>query len=601
MSAQIQSWIHSLEEGAGARYLRWICVASVLAGLAVLYDTLAFRNLSCPEAMEAAQLARNLSEGKGYTTQVIRPFSAALLQEHRPDHSPMLKTPHPDLVNPPLYPVLLAGVLKTADTLLQPDGGIYTMPQRGFRVHRADMAVAVFNQVLFLLSAGLLFRIAARLFDRQVAWVSAVVFLGSELFWKFSVSGLGISLLVLITLAIAWVLVRMEEGARSGMRPTILILLAAALGGLAGAGALTRYAYGWILVPALLFFVWFCGPRPGRLCAAALAVFLACLAPWAARNMRVCGVPFGLATFAPAQGTRVFPSDRLERTLDAKSVWKTPPMECLRKLAGNTRDLIKDDLPRSAGSWAAVWFLAGLMSPFRGLGAVRLRRFMLAGLGVFILVQALCRTALSDESLVVNSENLLVLLAPLALMFGVSFFFVLLDSLELPTRFLRLGAISLFAGAVSLPLIGALLPPRVSPVSYPPYYPPMLRSLSVWMDPQDLVMTDVPWAVAWYGRRQAILPTINWKKDFFAVSDFMKPVHALYLTPRTTDTQFISTWVKGEEQNWCKFLFEIISKSEVPSGFPLRYSPVGFLFPEQVLLTDVERWKFKNDQPLTAP
>ena len=59
-------------------------------GLAVLaivlliggYNWRAFKNMATQEAMDAAQLARNLAQGKGYTTLFIRPFSMYLVKKH---------------------------------------------------------------------------------------------------------------------------------------------------------------------------------------------------------------------------------------------------------------------------------------------------------------------------------------------------------------------------------------------------------------------------------------------------------------------------------------------------------------------------------------
>ena len=50
--------------------------------LAVLYDLRAYRNFSTPEAMDTAQLARNIADGKGYTTSFIRPLSLYLVQRN---------------------------------------------------------------------------------------------------------------------------------------------------------------------------------------------------------------------------------------------------------------------------------------------------------------------------------------------------------------------------------------------------------------------------------------------------------------------------------------------------------------------------------------
>src|SRR6187551_3011073 len=104
--AGLQEWIHTLEEGRGARVIKIAFALFGFVALALLYDFRCFKNFYAPEAMDAAQLARNISEGKSYTTQVVRPLSIHLLQNHRADHDALLKTAHPDLANPPVYPTV---------------------------------------------------------------------------------------------------------------------------------------------------------------------------------------------------------------------------------------------------------------------------------------------------------------------------------------------------------------------------------------------------------------------------------------------------------------------------------------------------------------
>ena len=57
----IQKLIHTLETGRGTRYLWFIALGLAIVGLAFLYDGRAYRNLATQEAMDSAQLARNLS------------------------------------------------------------------------------------------------------------------------------------------------------------------------------------------------------------------------------------------------------------------------------------------------------------------------------------------------------------------------------------------------------------------------------------------------------------------------------------------------------------------------------------------------------------
>jgi hypothetical protein len=190
----------------------------------------------------------------------------------------------------------------------------------------------------------------------------------------------------------------------------------------------------------------------------------------------------------------------------------------------------------------------------------------------------------------VNSENLLVLLVPLVFIYGVSFFFIFLEQMRLPVTQLRYVVIAVFAALSCLPMISNLWSSRTMPVVYPPYYPPDIQQGAGWMRENELMMSDVPWAVAWYGNRQCVWLTLNTQSDFFAINDDMKPVLALYLTPATMDGKFVSDWVRAGEQSWGSFIIQAVVQNQIPQGFPLKNAPTGFL-PERLFLTDRERWR----------
>ena len=199
--AGVQEWIHKLEEGEGTRLIKIGTLVLVLVAVVVVYDFREYRNFSTQEAMDLAQLGRNIAEGRGFTTRFIRPVSVHLLQKHRADRNPRLNGEHPDLANPPVYPLLLAGLMKglpfeykIADT-------------NEFSRFQPEVLIACFNQALFFGAAFLVFCLARKLFDTGVAWVTALVFLGSNLFWRFSVSGLPTIFLVVIFLGVVWSLV----------------------------------------------------------------------------------------------------------------------------------------------------------------------------------------------------------------------------------------------------------------------------------------------------------------------------------------------------------------------------------------------------------
>jgi 4-amino-4-deoxy-L-arabinose transferase-like glycosyltransferase len=383
---------------------------------------------------------------------------------------------------------------------------------------------------------------------------------------------------------------KIEEMAREPQpRMNRLLGLVAAAGVLTGMGALTRYAFGWTIIPVIAFLILFSGQKKVLHTLVALGAFVLVLAPWVIRNFAVSGTPFGTAGFAAVETTLLFPQFQLERAIHpdfGHLVWLKP---YLYKLTDNGLDIFNNQLPRLGGSWATLLFWAGLLLSFKSVAVRRLRYFLLFCLGTFVVVQALGQTQLSVESPEVNSENLLVLLAPLVFIYGASFFLTLLEQIQLPAFQLRYVVIFGFVVIACLPM-RVLLGGKTSPVTYPPYYPPDLQQTAGWMNENELMMSDVPWAVAWYGQHQCVWLTLNTQDDFNAVNDWMKPVQALYLTPETMDGRFVSDWVKARDNSWGSFILEVMKQSQIPPGFPLRIAPKGFL-PERLFLTDRERWK----------
>ena len=605
---RLQEWIHKFEVGEGTRTVRLALALLALLALATLYDLREYRNFSTAEAMDAAQLARNIAEGKGYTTLFVRPLSLSLVERRqvqlslRTNDFALLKSGHPDLANPPLYPLLLAGLLKA----LRPD---YRISQQTvahgnpFFRYRPEQFIGFFNQALFLFAILLVFRLARRLFDATVAWISALLLAGSDLFWRFSVSGLSTMLLVVIFLGLVWCLALMEQASReTGQRGVWFAAMALLTGLLVGAGALTRYSFGWLMVPVLAFFALYLNQRRAILCLVSCFAFAAVLAPWLARNYHWAGTPFGTAGYAVAEDTLPFPGNRLERTLKADS-GEVAFSDYCRKLLVNVSGVFQNELPKLGGSWISAFFLVGLLVPFVSKTLGRLRIFLLLCLGVLLVVQALGRTHLSADSPEINSENLLILLAPPVFIYGAGMYSLLLDRLDLPFPPWRHVVTGLFVMLNCASLVFTLLPPREYPLAFPPYFPPWIQQFGSWMEEKELVMSDMPWAMAWYGRRQSVWTTLNVQDrrrddDFFAINDLRKPIHALYLTSLSLDARFHSQMLKSREGTWEKFLLDCLATTNgLPAGFPLKRAPTGgYLANGQLFLTDWPRWAAHSEQ-----
>jgi hypothetical protein len=604
----LQDAIHKLEVGGGSRLTRVGLAVLAIVFLVVVYNWRAFRNMSTQEAMDAAQVGRNLAEGKGYSTLFVRPFSIYLVKKHnmqkgasadRSADAAMIKGMHPDLANPPVYPVFLAGLLKVAnfDYAVSATSPFWSYNGRFWR-YKPDFVIGLVNQMILFGVIALTFFLARKLFDRPVAWLTAGLLLGCELLWRFSVSGLSTMLLMLIFVGLAWMLVLLEEEIREPKRGAYGgVALAAGVGVVIALGCLTRYSFGWLIIPAVAYLIIFGGARRFAFVASAFAAFLVLLSPWLVRNYHLSGTLFGVQSYAVLENTMLFPENRLQRSLDPDI--KIYLMPLWIKLITNLRLIVQNDLPKLGGSWLSAFFLVGFLIHFRSPAIRRLRYFLLMALGVFVIAQALGRTALTEDSPELNSENLLVLMTPFMIMYGVSLFFLLLDLIELPAVVLRYMIIGLFSALVCLPMILAFLPPKTIPVAYPPYYPPAIQTIAGWLKEKELTMSDVPWAVAWYGDRQSIWLTLKCKPDakdissrenFFEVNDYLKPIAILYLTPQTMDARFLSQWLRAGEQSWGLFIVESMVRKKVPDDFPLSETQNGWM-PEQLMLADWQRWR----------
>ena len=693
----IHDIIHKLELGSGHRILKIGVAVVSLVALALFYNMAAFQNFATPEAMDAAQLARNISEGKGFTTDVVRPLTLHLLKKHgaaekvgrdvpiapsgdvssgaigtsRPTDMTGLIEQCPDLSNPPAYPLVLAGVLE-----LMPFDYPDVSEARSFTTYSPEVWIAGFNQLLLVVCACLVFSLARRLFDEPVAWVSATVFADAELFWRHSVSGLPTLWLTFLVLVLAHLLVAINGGAlgtptEGHRRPTGMVLLAVGAGVVAAAAGLTRYALLAFIIPVLGYILTLPnsmgattspvlrssiaeGGRPAAsprvLAMWASLGFLALVVPWMVRNHSVSGTLFGMAPYAALEQTIHFPGDSLMRSL-------SPSFETMttgaigRKVLLNLRELWLHDLPTLGGSWTTALFLAGLVVPFRSVINGRLRIFVVALLAILVFAQAVVSPtegrhdgdSYGGSPAPYLAADYLTVVAPLVFIFGVSLLFNLLD--QFTAVAVRYGILAMFFVLTCAPLVLTFAAPRHSPLAYPPYYPPAVQSKAAYVAENEWMVSDMPWAVAWYGDRKAAwlplkhgTPGVVSGEDFYALHR-LKPIRALHLSQLTLakmDTAAVAKWresgetdpdweafrgqlkalseaatgagsrsgavtnalvevhalvdkhwVRGGGVDWESFLLGILVNREVPTGFPLRVAPLGIM--PEIFLTDSER------------
>ena len=595
----VQDIIHRFEVGEGRRVIPIGALILLFIAILAIYNLRESTGFASIEAMDVSQLAHNIEQGEGFTTNFIRPLSLALVgQQNQEDiDDPMrLKAKHPDLANAPLYPYLLAAAMKVLPFN-------YTIPElrsKNFRRFQPEVMIGIINQAFFILSAIILFLVAKRLFDESIAWFTTVVFLGTDLMWRFSFSGLSTNLAILLFLLLIAVLVHLEAGHpidhyeekdnpnRRERSAFYYAMMAGIAGLLLAALILTRYSLICLLIPTFFFFISYLPGRRLVTVGTALITVLLIVSPWLWRNQQLSGNFFGTAGYAHIHESSRYTGNSIERNLQG-NIGSVSLTETIRKFLKNAAHITEHDIPRLGGSWLSALFIAGLLVPFTNRSLNRMRNFSLLSLVVFTATQAIGRTHLSDHSPEINSENLLILIIPLAYIFGAGLFFLLLDQLNLNFAGAQFYVSLLVALLACLPLIFRILPPRNSPVAYPPYSPPLIQRVGNWFTDDELMMSDMPWAVAWYADTKCIWLTRNLEPDFYTINDQHKPINGLYLTPITTNGRFVSDMVRNTSWAWGRLHMDITLRQNLPKGFPLLHVDDGFM-PDQLILTDWPRW-----------
>jgi hypothetical protein len=527
-----QELVHWLEEGAGARGIAVAAVLAVTIALSLRLAWVQFRGPSSESTLVQADMGRQLARGAGFTTLVNYPQASAVLAKQgvRFDAA----KPYPELYQAPLYSIVIAAGLRVlpgglreslfANAAIPPGGGF-----------GGDYFLLGLNLLLFWIAAGLTFVLARRLFDTRTGWLAAGALLVSVGAWQQTVSVNGTPLLMVLALVVFWILARLEgkEGGPASDSPSWL----AALGAVGGLLFLADYPAGAIGVVALSQVAW---RRVGRARWTAVAIvagtFVLVAGPWMARNIALTGNPVALAiqdVALKAGDSTAEPA--VQRTL----LSATLPAVNLSKLGNKTltslQDSLKTRLWSGGGLWLTAFFVAGWMYAFRSAVTNRLRWTFTMALGLIFVVQAVCTSGESDRLAA-------AWLAPLVMVFGAGFFFVLLGSNPLLAAWPRAAA-TLLVALQALPLVHDVLEPRRLHFNYPPYFPALFVGVQQQLanrnaDGRFGVMADVPAGVAWYARQRVWAQPAR-LRDFYAVT-VEQPLGVLVLTPASLDRPFFS-------------------------------------------------------------
>jgi hypothetical protein len=440
---RFQDLVFQFDVGSGTTLFRVGLFALLVVFIILLYTGTQFFGLRDPEAMDQAQLGRNLWRGQGYVTRFIRPLELwHLNQVGKPLLNPESGTV-PELFTPPVYPFVLSSVFRVVNPNFEVTLGMQTL--------RADRLVMVVSWVWFLVGLVLLYFLCRELFDHRVAFMSALLYLLCDPLLDGAASGVSMNFMTVLVLVMAHGVVLAEKWQLGGKSAW---WVSGALGTSALAvalGTLTQYAFVAMLLPLLVYvtvsfwkYRWYA--RVG-LC---LAVFVLVLTPWVVRNWRVSRTWFGLTRYEVLEDTAVLRPGQLQRTYFVDlSTFKFANV--MRKMLVNARTLYEQQLKDVGGNYLIAFFVASLLHRYRREEVFRLRRLVFWSM---IMAVAWLSVAGPPE------RNFLSVFLPLVILYGVSFFYVVFERLQFRTRLLRIGMVGLFAFMNMLPLVFAILPPN---------------------------------------------------------------------------------------------------------------------------------------------
>ena len=493
-----------------------------------------FRGLDSPQAMDQAQISREIARGNGFTTKMIRPV--AYYQAQKSQNSSVSLIGFQDTYHSPLNPLINAAVLK----LIGADDPNAWQMNENEMVFPLDRVIATVSTLFFLMAIGVNYLLISRIFDQKIAGVCAILMLFCETFWNYSLSGLPQMLMLLLFSCAIYFVYRAVESAAEGrisMTPAIIAGVFFTL------LALTHWMTVWIALGYIIFAAIAFRPR-GIVGLSVLGLLLIAAVGPMLRNQSITDSPFGTAFLTLYGGLGNGSESAVMRTTDLAA----EPLVLdglISKILRTTLLQASDIIPFLGGIVIAPLFFIALLHPFKRAAIANFRWAILLmwvsaafGLAIF---------GISKNELDPNQLHLLF--APIMMAYGLAFISILWSRLDFvaSTPILRNVHHFVIIGICALPLIlslpmkvrvGMQLNNRGGVPHWPPYYAPALNSkkagLKGWITDKQITFSDQPWAVAWYADRVSVWlpPTYaGFEKIETIAADLQTPCAGVLISP----------------------------------------------------------------------
>ena len=618
-----QEFVHTLEHGRG----RWWIIFLLIIAFA-LFQTVAhvlinplnrsggqasiFCGLTHPKGMEQAVVARELLRGHGFSTTIIKPAAIDLVERNKGegafsaflDPNGPTRGHIPDFYHAPLHPwinsialSMVAGFSDKFKFRVDDKGAANFMSlQKNEFILPADRVIAAVSIFFFMAALAVSFLTARILFDERLATVAVVLMLFCNQFWQFSSTGLPQNLMLFLFSAAMYLLTRAlaARGENAAAWPWL-----AGTGVCFGLLALTHPLTAFIFVGALIYTVIAFRPM-GRDAGIMLVIFLACLSPWLIRNSKLCGAATGLGAKTVDVGLRGTES-QIMRTL-SKNDENIPVFNFRSKIQGQLLLQLDGLYDRLGKVIVAPLFFLALLHAFRKRETRSIRWGILLMWIFAALGMAVFGFADGDVRAELQSNDLYPLFIPAMTFYGLALLLVMWGRVQIMGRELagirqaNLAFHTLVILLSAFPLLNNYTDPPRMPYVWPPNCPYMINDLSEWYAKDEIVCSDMPWAVAWYADRKSLW--LPYKlSDFSDLAEFRfhGKITGLFLTPVTGFRGLLSEVAVGEYREWSAF---IMRDPRAAANFPLKVTKPIYLVngaSNYILYADRDRWTERNN------
>jgi hypothetical protein len=478
----------------------------------------------------------------------------------------------PDTYHAPLNSMMDAVALNIFPKALQ------TKISNDSPVFAGDRLIVAVSIIFFLLAVAITFQIGTMLFDRRVALTACGLVVVADQFWQFALSGLPQMLILFLFSCTALCLVIAIKAKADKKRPFLIFF---PLGICLGLMALTHPATLWLTVGTALFCGIYFRPRVviGLI---PLIICLGIFAIWIVRDYQLTKTPFGISPYA-----------FLENMPGPDGAWMrqaNPDLSQVNPLAIRRHAL--EELKSQfnllyvllGGVIVAPLFFVSLLHRFKRTETADFRWAILL-LWIFAFLGG---AVLGIEGKTVAANQFHILFGPLMALYGAAFVLVLWGRLQLQTRILRtlfLGGLFVLTG---FPALLGFSGGGVR-INFPPYLPGLMQLFSSWTNPEEMICSDMPWAVAWYADRKALLfPTkVAEFNNYYDYQSLGSPIVGLYLTPISRDADFASGILTGEYKDWAALM---LGGPQAVPNFPLKV-PLSLAESQCLYFSDRVRWK----------